>query len=135
MTDGNNEWYDWADGVPGQRPPTAPPTGVPAWTADGDADFTGYGRLKSNTLGLNATQSAMTTNMNTWMSQMCTGDKAEGHYHLHHRVQQFEHSGNQGAAPELRVLAWQLFPGPTGADLQKVFRSIGSELSTLQIAQ
>jgi Flp pilus assembly protein TadG len=52
MTDGNNEWYDWPDGVPGQRPPTAPPTGVPAWTADGDADFTAYGRLKTNTRGV-----------------------------------------------------------------------------------
>ena len=33
MTDGNNEWYDWTGRRARQTPPTAPPTGVPAWTA------------------------------------------------------------------------------------------------------
>src|SRR6201986_3560756 len=73
MTDGNNQWYDWPDGVPGQTPPMAPPTGVPKWTADGDADFAAYGRLLSNTRGLSV--SDPTTTLNTWMADMCTAIK------------------------------------------------------------
>ena len=135
MTDGNNEWYDWADGVPGQRPPTAPPTGVPAWTADGDADFTGYGRLKSNTLGLNATQAAMTTNMNTWMSQMCTAIKQKGIIIYTIVFNSSSTAATKALFQGCASSPSNYFLSPTGADLQKAFRSIGSELSTLRIAQ
>jgi hypothetical protein len=134
MTDGNNEWYDWADGVPGQTPPTAPPTGVPAWTADGDADFTAYGRLLTNTRGV-ATGN-ITTTLNTWMSQMCTTIKANGiiiytilfNNTTPATVTLFQNCASPGPPAHY-------FNSPTGAALQSAFTQIGQELSTLRLSQ
>ena len=134
MTDGNNEWYDWPDGVPGQTPPTAPPAGVPAWTADGDADFTAYGRLKTNTRGLSVTNP--TTTLNTWMSQMCTTIKQNG---IIIYTILFNNSDSATATLFQNCASpgppSHYFNSPTGADLQSAFTQIGQELSTLRLSQ
>jgi Flp pilus assembly protein TadG len=135
MTDGNNEWYDWPDGVPGQTPPTAPPKGVPGWSNDGDADFTGYGRLKSNTLGLNASQSSITSTLNTWMSQMCTTIKQNGIV-IYTIV--FNKSSSVATQTLFRNCAsspGNYFLSPSGSDLQTAFTQIGQQLSSLRLAQ
>jgi hypothetical protein len=132
MTDGNKEWYDWPDGVPGQRPPTAPPSGVPAWTADGDADFTAYGRLKTNTRGV--ASGTITTTLNTWMSQMCTTIKQNGII-----IYTILFNNNTAATQTLfrncASSASNYFLSPTGTDLQNAFKQIGKELSTLRLSQ
>jgi Flp pilus assembly protein TadG len=132
MTDGNNQWYDWPDGVPGQRPPTAPPAGVPAWTADGDADFTAYGRLKTNTRGLSVTDP--TTTLNTWMSQMCTTIKQNG---IIIYTILFNNSDTQTEAlfQNCASSPSDYFLSPTNAALQSAFTQIGQELSTLRLSQ
>jgi Flp pilus assembly protein TadG len=134
MTDGNNEWYDWPDGVPGQTPPTAPPTGVPAWTADGDADFTAYGRLKSNTLGIVATQATITTTLNTWMLQMCTTIKQNG-------IVIYTVLFNNTAPATIALFTScasspaDYFQSPSVVPLQQAFQQIGKDLSSLRISQ
>lgn len=132
MTDGNNEWYDWAGGVPG--------VGVNASgqtvNYDGDADFTAYGRLLTNTLGLNVSQSTITADLNTWMSQMCTTIKANGiiiytilfNNTTTATVTLFQNCASPGPPTHY-------FNSPTGAALQSAFTQIGQELSTLRLAQ
>ena len=119
-------------GVPGQRPPTAPPSGVPAWTADGDADFTAYGRLKTNTRGV--ASGTITTTLNTWMSQMCTTIKQNGII-----IYTILFNNNTAATQTLfrncASSASNYFLSPTGTDLQNAFKQIGKELSTLRLSQ
>jgi Flp pilus assembly protein TadG len=141
MTDGNNEWYDWDCGVPGQTPPTSgcpwsttPPTGVPQWTANGDADFTAYGRLLTNTAGVSPTN--ITTTLNTWMSDMCTTIKANG---ITIYTILFNHDSISAATQTLfqncASSPSYYFLSPTDADLQSAFQQIGSDLSTLRLSQ
>jgi Flp pilus assembly protein TadG len=132
MTDGNNEWYDWPDGVPGQRPPTAPPSGVPAWTADGDADFTAYGRLKTNTRGV--ASGTITTTLNTWMSQMCTTIK-QNEIIIYTILFNNNTAATQTLFRNCASSASNYFLSPTGTDLQNAFKQIGKELSTLRLSQ
>ena len=147
MTDGSNEWYDWNCGVPGQTPPTdqgscpkptAPPSPaappVPAWTNDGDADFTGYGRLKSNTLGLNVSQSTITTTLNTWMTQMCTTIKQNG-VTIYTILFNNNTPATQTLFQNCASKPSDYFLSPTGTDLQNAFSQIGRDLSNLRIAQ
>jgi hypothetical protein len=133
MTDGNNEWYDWPDGVPGQTPPTPPPDGsVPPWTADGDADFTAYGRLLTNTRSV--TPSNITTTLNTWMSQMCTTIKQNG-ITIYTILFNNNNAATQTLFRNCATSPSDFFLSPTGNDLQTAFRQIGQELSTLRISQ
>jgi hypothetical protein len=134
MTDGNNEWYDWAGGVPGSGPTQTTPSGGPAWNSDGDADFTAYGRLKSNTLGLAASQASITATLNTWMSQMCTTIKQNGiviYTVLLNNTTPATVSLFQNCASSTS----NYFNTPTGADLQAAFKQIGQDLSNLRISQ
>jgi Flp pilus assembly protein TadG len=128
MTDGNNEWYDWPGGAPGAGPNP--------WVNDGDADFTAYGRLKSNTLGLNVTQATITTTLNTWMSQMCTDIKNNGIiiYTIlfnHDSISQETQTMFQACASSPN----NYFLAPTQAELQSAFQQIGSQLASLRLAQ
>jgi Flp pilus assembly protein TadG len=132
MTDGNNEWYDWPDGVPGQTPPTAPPSGVPSWTADGDADFTAYGRLLTNTRGVTPTN--ITTTLNTWMSQMCTTIKQNGIV-IYTILFNNSNSATQTLFRNCASSASDFFLSPTTAALQTAFTQIGQQLSTLRLSQ
>jgi Flp pilus assembly protein TadG len=130
MTDGNNEWYDWGGGVPG--------VGVNASgatvTYDGDADFTAYGRLLTNTRGVSSAN--ITTTLNTWMSQMCTTIKQNGII-----IYTILFNNNNAATATLFQNCASpgppshYFNSPTGADLQTAFTQIGQELSTLRISQ
>jgi Flp pilus assembly protein TadG len=141
MTDGNNEWYDWSCGVPGQTPPnsqgscpspTAPPTGVPAWTADGDADMTAYGRLRSNTRGVAAGN--ITTTLNTWMSQMCSTIKRNGIV-IYTVLFNNSNTATQALFRDCASSPADYFLSPTPADLQTAFKQIGQDLSILRLSQ
>jgi hypothetical protein len=142
MTDGNNEWYDWPCGVPGQVPPgsgcpwaTNPSPPVKPWTADGDTDFTAYGRLQSNIANLSKTGNATTT-LNNLMSAMCTTIKQNGIviYTIlfnHDAISQATQTLFQSCAssPNNYYLA------PTQAQLEAAFSQIGSQLASLRLAQ
>jgi len=132
MTDGNNEWYDFPDGVPGQTPAAAPPTGVPKWTADGDADFTAYGRLLTNTRTVSPAN--ITTTLNTWMSQMCTTIKQNGIV-IYTILFNNSNSATQTLFRNCASTPSDYFLSPTNADLQKAFNKIGQDLSTLRLSQ
>jgi Flp pilus assembly protein TadG len=139
MTDGNNEWYDWNCGVPGQVPPTSgcpwsttPPTGVPQWTANGDADFTAYGRLLTNTRGVSPAN--ITTTMNTWMSQMCTTIKQNG-ITIYTILFNNSDSATQTLFQNCASSPSDYFLSPTDAALEAAFTQIGQELSTLRLSQ
>ncbi len=82
MTDGNNEWYDWPGGAPG--------VGPSPWADDGDTDFSAYGRVNQNLMGLpppNNWRANATTNINTKMTTMCNDHQAGRNYDLHHHLQ------------------------------------------------
>jgi Flp pilus assembly protein TadG len=132
MTDGNNDWYDWPDGVPGQTPPTAPPTGVPAWTADGDADFTAYGRLLTNTRGV--APANITATLNGWMSQMCTTIKTNG-ITIYTILFNNSDSATQALFRNCASTPADYFLSPNTAALQTAFQQIGTDLSTLRLSQ
>ncbi len=139
MTDGNNEWYDWNCGVPGQTPPTSgcpwsttPPTGVPQWTANGDADFTAYGRLLTNTRGVSPAN--ITTTLNTWMSQMCTTIKANG-ITIYTILFNNSDSATQTLFQNCASSPSDYFLSPTDAALEAAFTQIGEQLSTLRLSQ
>ncbi|HTI82954.1 MAG TPA: TadE/TadG family type IV pilus assembly protein [Acetobacteraceae bacterium] len=132
MTDGNNDWYDWPDGVPGKTPPAAPPAGVPAWTADGDADLTAYGRLLTNTRGV--APSNITATLNGWMSQMCTTIKANG-ITIYTILFNNGDSATQTLFRNCASTPADYFLSPTTAALQTAFRQIGKDLSTLRLSQ
>jgi Flp pilus assembly protein TadG len=123
MTDGNNNWNDWTGGALG-----AGPTG---WTDDGDADYTAYGRLKSNTRGLSVTDP--TTQLNTWMSTMCTTLKNNGII-----IYTILFNNNNAATEALFqscASPGDYYLSPNGATLQSAFAQIGNQLSNLRISQ
>jgi hypothetical protein len=127
MTDGENNWNDWDQGLPGAGPGPV---------NDGDADFTAYGRLKSNTLGLIASQAAINTTLNTWMSQMCTNIKNNG---IVVYTVLFNHTNISQATQTLfqscASSPTNYFLTPTQADLEAAFQQIGSQLASLRLAQ
>lgn len=129
MTDGNNEWYDWAGGAPG-----AGPSG---WSDDGDTDYAAYGRLKQNLMGLgNNTKANATTNINTRMATMCSIIKQSG---IIIYTVLFNHSGVSSATQSLfqncASSPQNYFLTPTDADLQAAFQQIGSQLANLRLSQ
>jgi hypothetical protein len=140
MTDGNNEWYDWNCGVPGQTPPTSgcpwsttPPSGVPQWTQNpADADYTAYGRLLTNTRGV--TPSNITTTMNTWMSQMCTTIKQNG-ITIYTILFNNNNAATEALFQSCATTPSDYFLSPTGAALQSAFTQIGQQLSSLRLSQ
>jgi hypothetical protein len=129
MTDGNNEWYDWDGGAPGAGPSP--------WVNDGNTDYAAYGRLLQNLMGLpNNTAANATTNINTYMSQMCTLIKQNG---IIIYTVLFNHSGVSTATEQLfqscASSPQNYFLAPTDADLQAAFQQIGTQLANLRLSQ
>ena len=130
MTDGNNEWYDWPGGAPGAGP--AP------WVNDGDTDYTAYGRLKMNLMGLpDTTQATATAVLNDRMSQMCGIIKSHG-ITLYTVI--FNHDGSVAPATVALFQACastpeDFFLTPTAADLQGAFQQIAGQLASLRLTR
>jgi len=59
-------------------------------------------------------------------------DQAQRH-HLHHPVQQQQRGG--ALFSDCATAPSNFFLSPTGTDLQKAFKQIGQELSTLRLSQ
>ena len=130
MTDGNNQWFDWDGGAPGAGPSP--------WRDDGDTDFSAYGRLLSNTMGLaNNSKANATANINTRMSQMCTIIKQKG---IIIYTILFNHDGS--VTPATQTLFQNCASSPenyfldvTAADLQASFSQVAGQLANLRVSK
>ena len=144
MTDGNNQWYDWPGGAPGDasqsqyaQPPSNEP---PGWTNDGNTDYTAYGRLLDNNMKLPAsqnTQANATANINNKMSQMCTLIKQQG---ITIYTILFNHDGSvtsdtQTLFQNCASSPQNYFLDATNAQLQATFSTIGGQLASLRLSQ
>ena len=120
LTDGENQWYDWPDGLPG-RPKN--------WKYP-DADYTAYGRLSENRLG--TTDNGIANQiLDDRMISTCERLKDAGIlvYTVTFKV----------SSPDLKNLYRACATGenywnsPSNSDLAEVFREIGSKLSNLRL--
>lgn len=128
MTDGNNEWYDWPGGAPG----SAPNSYVGQTT---DADYTAYGRLSENRLGIPVnTNLNARDEINRRTATLCTRMKAAGitiYTVVLGSVDDSTKSLWQGCASENK----NYFNSPDKAALQTAFSQIATNLSVLRITQ
>jgi Flp pilus assembly protein TadG len=134
MTDGNNEWHDWAEGAPGNcRTSGNNPPCRSGYVSDGDADMTAYGRLRENRLGIaNINHARALTEINARMSRLCTRIKATGTivYAITFNV------GNTTTQNLYRTCATRpeyYFNSPDAASLRAAFREIGGQLANLRL--
>ena len=127
MTDGQNQWYDWPGGVPGQ-----PDTSHNYAT---DADYTGYGRLSEGRAGT-TNPSQITTNLNTRMATMCTNLKNNG---VVIYTILFNHDGSAGSSANQALFqncatdSTKYFLTITNAQLTAAFSNIGQSISQLRL--
>jgi Flp pilus assembly protein TadG len=137
MTDGNNAWYDWPNGAPGND---ATQNDVmydkPARVAD--ADYTAYGRLSENRLGLSTISIGNAkTELDTRTAAMCDKMKKAGI--VIHTIILASSTSIDAATQAL----WQncastpanYHLSPTQADLATSFQQIGSQLANLRLTQ
>jgi Flp pilus assembly protein TadG len=127
MTDGQNQWYDWPSGVPGQ------PDGSHNYAAD--ADYTGYGRLAEGRTG--TTVFGNTINLlNTSMLTMCTNLKNNGvtvYTILFNHDGSASGAGTQAAFQSCATDPTKYFLAVSNADLQAAFSNIGQSITSLRL--
>ncbi len=127
MTDGQNQWYDWPTGVPGQ--PAVSPLNYAA-----DADYTAYGRLAEGRAG--TTVFANTVDLlNTKMLTMCSALKNNG-VTIYTII--YTHGGAIGSGTQSTFQSCATDPGKyffaaTGSDLQTAFQNIGQSITNLRL--
>jgi Flp pilus assembly protein TadG len=110
MTDGNNEWFDYA------RPPTP--------------DYTGYGRLSDGRLGTTSAGTA-TTRINERMTALCNNIKARGI--TLYTITLGTTSSTQSLYRNCATSPAHYFHAPAASDLRRNFQEIGSQLSNLRL--
>jgi Flp pilus assembly protein TadG len=135
MTDGTNQWYDWPGGAPGQAPSSF--VGQVA-----DADYTAYGRLAQNWLGITIPHTSNVQNdistaianakteIDSRMSQLCTSMKAVG-------IQIYTITFTTGAQSLWQNCASSpadYFVTRTQSDLLDAFSNIATQLSNLRLS-
>ena len=126
MTDGQNQWYDWPVGLPGQ------PETSKNYAAD--ADYTGYGRLAEGRSG--TTNAGSTTSLlNTRMLNMCTAIKNNGVviYTIIYTHGGSIDSNTQATFQSCATDASKYFFSASSADLQSAFSNIGQSIANLRL--
>ena len=126
MTDGQNQWYDWPVGGPGQ------PDSSHNYATD--ADYTGYGRLAEGRTGTTNINSTIAL-LNTSMLGMCTALKNQGVV-IYTII--YTHGGAIGSGTQATFQSCATDPGKyffsaTGADLQSAFQNIGQSIANLRL--
>jgi Flp pilus assembly protein TadG len=136
MTDGSNEWHDWAEGAPGAcRTSGSNPPCRSGYVSDGDADVTAYGRLRENRLGLaNPTNANARAEIDSRMSRLCGRIKQAGIivYTITFNVSAASTQTlyrNCASRPEY------YFNSPDAAALRSAFREIAGQLANLRLIQ
>ncbi len=130
MTDGENNWYDWPDGAPGQASPnTYTPNPGP------DADYTAYGRLSEKRLGASIkTITDARVEIDARVAKLCTNIKKAGI-----TIYTITFGVNSTDAQKLwRDCASKpdnYFDSPTQAALNSAFQQIGTQLANLRLTQ
>lgn len=147
MTDGNNQWYDWPYGAPGELrntsnyqpipydgkmvPPSTKPTTYNRSTID--ADYTAYGRLSENRLGVaNNSIDAAKTELDKRSIALCTKMKNVGitiYTVILGGVDNATKALWQGCASKPE----NYFNSPNKEDLAKAFQQIGTQLASLRL--
>lgn len=132
LTDGTNEWYDWngsggrAPGCSGFSSPCPLPT---------DADYTAYGRLGENRLGLTTISNANAqTEINNRMTALCTAMKAKGII-IYTIVVEVPSAATNALYQSCASKPEYYFPTPDVNDLGTVFREIATQLSNLRLSK
>lgn len=115
LTDGNNQWYD--------HPPAGP---------DG-SDYGAYGRRGWGVLGTTDAGDAL-AEVNNRMAQTCELMKAEG-IKIFTITFKVNNSTTKALYENCATSPDFYFNSPTNEDLTQTFRTIGTELSNLRIAQ
>ncbi|MBS0272583.1 MAG: VWA domain-containing protein [Proteobacteria bacterium] len=128
MTDGQNEWYDWPIGVPGQ-PDTS-------HNYAADKDYTGYGRLAEGRAGTTDPNGAG-TQLNTNMANMCTTIKNKGIV-IYSLIYTHGRAIDQATQTLFQNCATapadeHYFFAASNADLQAAFSSIGQSITNLRL--
>jgi hypothetical protein len=136
MTDGENQWYDWDGGAPGAcRTSGANPPCRSGYRSDGDADYTAYGRLKENRLGLaSVTNGAARAEIDARMARLCARIRASGVtvYTVTFNV------ASEATRNLYRACAsapGNYFNSPDEAALRAAFREIGQQLANLRLVR
>jgi hypothetical protein len=135
MTDGENQWYDWPGGAPGSGPS--------GWTDNFDADYTAYGRIRENRLGLSGAPSSAwrgatgraAQEINTRMTRLCTAMKAQNILIYTVVFNVSAGSPAQALYQGCATAPQYYFNSPTQADLRSAFRAIGEQLANLRLTQ
>ncbi|MBY0292907.1 MAG: hypothetical protein K2W92_06445 [Alphaproteobacteria bacterium] len=128
MTDGQNQWYDWPGGVPGQPAPSSD-------NYSADADYTGYSRLAEGRTGTTS-PTQITTNLNNSMATMCTNLKNNG---VVIYTILFNHDGSAGSSANQALFqncatdSSKYFLTITNAELTAAFSNIGQSISNLRL--
>ncbi len=127
MTDGQNEWYDWSSGRPGQ-PETSQ-------NYRADADYTGFGRLaegRSGTTNFGSTASLL----NTRMLNMCSTIKNNGIiiYTIIYTHGAAISGATQTAFRSCASDSSKYFFAASRAELQTAFQNIGKDISSLRLS-
>ncbi|MGH6947803.1 MAG: pilus assembly protein TadG-related protein, partial [Kiloniellales bacterium] len=117
LTDGQNQWYDWPDALPGNPNDDDYP----------DADYTAYNRLSEGRLG---TASNGTANgiLNTRMASLCTAMKAQGII-MYTITFDLGDATTQDLYRDCATSPAHYHNSPTNDELTDIFRAIGNELS------
>jgi Flp pilus assembly protein TadG len=135
MTDGENQWYDWPDAAPGRGPA--------GWTDDFNADYTAYGRIRENRLGLAGAPRAAwrggtgtaAQEINARMLRLCDSMRAQGVIIYTVVFNVAAGSPAQALYQGCATRPEYYFNSPTQAALQASFRAIGEQLANLRLAQ
>lgn len=136
MTDGENNWYDYPDGAPGQAKSKDGKAST-SYTPNGaaDADYTAYGRLSENRLNItNKTISGARVEIDKRVASLCASIKNSGI-----TVYTITFGVNSNDAQKL----WKdcaskpdnYFNSPTQAALSAAFQQIGTQLANLRLTQ
>jgi len=127
MTDGENQWYDWPTGVPG-TPATTQTNG------QGDADYTGYGRLAEGRSGTTSAGNTISV-LNSRMSNMCTTIKNNGVV-----IYTIIFTHGTSISPATQTLfqncatdANHYYFAPDNATLLDAFKNIGQQITNLRL--
>lgn len=126
MTDGQNQWYDWPGGVPGQ------PDSSHNYRRD--ADYTGFGRLAEGRSGTTNYGSTATL-LNNRMLNMCSNIKNTGIV-IYTII--YTHGGSISSSTEATFRSCatdsnKYFFAASNSDLRNAFQDIGRDISNLRL--
>lgn len=140
MTDGNNNWYDWPGGAPGAAaedydgkvvPPST--TRTPYSSNTVDADYTGYGRLSENRLGVSGNSvNVAKLELDKRSTALCTNMKKAG-ITIYTVILGSVDSATQTLWQNCASKKENYFNSPNKEDLAKAFQQIGTQLASLRL--